>query len=338
MNRVKLGEVFQIAGEKYEFICVHCSKEFGIFAEFTFHVQQHFINAFKDLRGCAEFFEKENDAIIKSEIDIENVVEALDNDNRSEDDTSYYMDKNNYTDYDSDPVKDERLKEPVKKKENRVRFIEGKDYKRDGNIYHCLYCSRIIKNKKLREHLVTHTNKKNKRCPICDKKFTLLCYVKKHLLVVHKRKYSIDMIREAQNYELNDKQSEYFECHICKKTMTGETMSEMRNSLKCHLRTAHQSENCLYDGNLYECLICNRGFKKKHILSEHLLIHKYTEKNKRCPLCDMKYQQTRYVQKHLWKVHQKKYTMDMVREAQIEFDSDDKNEKREEVIKCEPAI
>lgn len=45
MDRLKIGEVFQVRHNQFVFVCIHCTQEFQQFARFTAHIQNHYHNA-----------------------------------------------------------------------------------------------------------------------------------------------------------------------------------------------------------------------------------------------------------------------------------------------------
>lgn len=65
-NRIKMGEVFQLANERYALVCIHCSEEFQYFSEFTLHVQEHLLELNAELDEIGAI----NTESIKKEIEI----------------------------------------------------------------------------------------------------------------------------------------------------------------------------------------------------------------------------------------------------------------------------
>lgn len=45
MDRLKIGEVFQVRHNQFVFVCIHCTQEFQQFARFTAHIQNHYHSA-----------------------------------------------------------------------------------------------------------------------------------------------------------------------------------------------------------------------------------------------------------------------------------------------------
>ncbi|XP_031621827.1 zinc finger protein 878-like [Contarinia nasturtii] len=66
LNRIKMGEVFQLPNERYALVCIHCSEEFQYFSEFTLHVQDHFLQ----MNAQIDEMETINTESIKTEMEI----------------------------------------------------------------------------------------------------------------------------------------------------------------------------------------------------------------------------------------------------------------------------
>lgn len=293
--RIKLGEVFQISKKCYAFVCVHCSKEFSHFTEFTLHTEKHLLKAMQELTELKETTRNETVDHIKSEIieeEVRNNYEVMDSAHPNENDTNFFMDDYNANDSDSDYFNDNLTskisiaKVPnTKKTPNIVSYAEGKDFKKVSSGFECSICKRRTKHKRgMKEHLSIHTNtEKIIKCPLCDQKFTLVRYVRKHIAGSHKKKYTSDMIRKAQT-EFVETQNTFqekrcstkkvspyaqakFECFICKKRLLGKTTAKTVYNIRFHIKTVHNPVKN------FECYLCKRRCCSKKLLKEHMKCH-----------------------------------------------------------------
>lgn len=69
MSRLKLGEIFNNCRNEYELVCVHCTKVFKDFNQFTLHAQEHLVCRFKTFIDV-----KEENPISRSHKEIQSVT------------------------------------------------------------------------------------------------------------------------------------------------------------------------------------------------------------------------------------------------------------------------
>jgi KRAB domain-containing zinc finger protein len=125
----------------------------------------------------------------------------------------------------------------------------------------------FMKAHKLKLHKSTHVKNplKNFECDKCDRKFSELEYLKKHLF----RHLGIKS----------------FECSLCPARFSA------KNGLDSHM-TTHTKEK------KFECGICGAKFSKAQTLNLHIKIHT-NEKNYACIYCDMKFISSGVLKRHL---------------------------------------
>lgn len=163
-------------------------------------------------------------------------------------------------------------------------FIEGEDYKKINGRFKCLTCGREMLDH-IKEHLLTHSNAKNVYCPICDRPFIAVSYVRKHVNRAHKMKITADEIKAAQtmSHVSNDKQ--HFNNRNVMKSVT-------RNVLNSKPENPQKN---------FECFDCHRVFTGLSSLRIHSKLHsgiKYT-----CPYCDKLFAMRSYVRDHIVALH-----------------------------------
>lgn len=306
MARVKLGEVFQISTKCYEFVCIHCSKEFQIFSEFIVHVEAHLRSFAQELTRPAEVIRNETiqNQIIRSEtVDNETRIDFKVNDgnHQQEDDMNSFLDKYNCSDMDSDGS--------TKKNVDNVLNTQS-DNKRIRNFFVCSICKqRFTDDGNFKEHFMSHVKKETTiKCLFCEQKFRHSRFLRRHVLVQH-QKSNQNEFEQIHSHVI-------FECYICKKRIYGRTLDEKKFNLCFHLEITHNNKKFRQVDKLFQCTICGKYFRSDKYVREHIAIHEHTEKNLKCPFCDQKFTLASYVRRHITKWHGQRYTNKMVRAAQ----------------------
>lgn len=135
------------------------------------------------------------------------------------------------------------------------------------NTFVCNICfSAFPSQRRLWRHSLNHREKSFK-CPICDKKFVMLCLVNVHVRRVH------------QN-------TKNFVCKFC------DYATSQMGMLKSHMAMEHTSNFP------FKCDVCNKGFCSKH----YLRIHKEVAHDGMrmvCQFCSKVFKSPRYFQIHL---------------------------------------
>lgn len=178
-------------------------------------------------------------------------------------------------------------------------FIKEDKYEKVGGKYMCSICGELrVEKRSFEMHLIMHKKpKRNICCPLCDKKYVFVCYVQKHIASQHNQKYTLDQIRSAQKPTDPDQAN----CDADENTADSDADEYERN------------------GRQYKCLLCGRTYKERRDIKVHIAVHKKKKKNISCPICNKKFLIDHYVQKHILKAHNQKYTCEMVRRAQPNY-------------------
>jgi len=86
-------------------------------------------------------------------------------------------------------------------------------------------------------------------------------------------------------------------CPIC-------TQVPLTSSMEDHLRRKH-SDPDLWIDEMFTCPSCDRAFKAKHLLDEHVInVHKPDEKKFLCEQCELKFASDRLLKNHVKKKHE----------------------------------
>ena len=176
----------------------------------------------------------------------------------------------------------------------------------------CPRCSKLIRNKSMKEH-ITSVHVKPYKCDDCGKKFGKITDLKRHKNSLHNdgsggkttlkltTRYGVSSFRVEKG--LSEKWLKGVEiqaCPICSKEMKAKSINE-------HIRAVHEKN--------YKCDICLRKFGKITDMKRHkYLIHnmEYEEfskialERKLCPICG-KVCKARSLRAHIAGVHEKNF-------------------------------
>ncbi|XP_049873612.1 zinc finger protein 470-like [Pectinophora gossypiella] len=142
----------------------------------------------------------------------------------------------------------------------------------EGPRHACSYCPmRFVQRSNMLRHERRHTGERPYHCTQCDRTFA-----DKGACTSHLRTHS----KEAS-----------YACLYCGQTFV------QKSKLTYHIRK-HTGEN------LETCTVCSKLFTSACSLREHMKIHQTTNKDGvKCPLCDKKYKDERYMLRHLRTAH-----------------------------------
>ena len=164
----------------------------------------------------------------------------------------------------------------------------------------CPTCFKYLGKTSLKQHLLIHTTKKNKKCQHCEKVFRQIGSLRRHEVQIH----NIIDGDVKKYYKKYVKKGGVFPCQICGKQYTSKHALKIHNlshaggmteqcdqcekkfnykdALKRHIESCHMKKEII-DSNLYKCSVCSKevmGFMK---LKQHRRCHRV--KDKICGLC-----------------------------------------------------
>lgn len=208
LDRLKIGEVFQVRQNQFVFVCIHCTQEFQQFARFTAHIQNHYHSALQWISPTMENQDVAPDMLPAPGMNMEN-VEWLFSDSSENESTCGEEDEDNQPlseleckvnirdgevdDIESlndscfehdDSVSLEsrfKLKHPLIRVRDTIDtrklmpyFSKKFSFKRTGDHrFKCPICDYLALSKaNIREHIFTHAEMKMFACKLCNKDFS----------------------------------------------------------------------------------------------------------------------------------------------------------------------
>lgn len=178
-------------------------------------------------------------------------------------------------------------------------FVEGEDYEKSNGRFKCLTCGQKILDH-IKEHLMTHSTAKNVYCPLCEKAFIAVSYVRKHVNRAHKMKITAEEIKIAQTTIDAAKENDN-KIQADKKGAHDDLQSDVRHSpiKKTADETAATGPRMTQKN--FECFDCHRAFMGLSSLRIHMKLHsgvKYL-----CPYCEKVFAMRSYVRDHVVIMH-----------------------------------
>ena len=137
----------------------------------------------------------------------------------------------------------------------------------DHRNFVCNICGLTCKRRThLHTHMQTHEQKRNYRCDVCHKNFKVQAELKMHCLDEHKNQIS--------------------KCNICKHTL--------QTAFSVYIHSMRHSGT-----RDHICQVCAASFKSKHHLTAHQKTHDAQTKKIKCPECDLEFPDKKHFRKHL---------------------------------------
>lgn len=314
MARLKLGEVFDNGKNEYAFVCIHCSREFKEFSQFTLHAEEHLACRFKQFISVKEENSPEENLNVTNAESLNQTCSTKQNDESdfmADSDADYFGDSTKFEPADDGDVEnDEKFFDPRKSNPDNLAsmnglinsycsadrttknhmnpdeyrpLVAGVDYEKRNGKFTCLRCNKSVsKSSTLRHHLASHRKTKYYSCPLCEKSFIAIENIQKHISRVHKKVYSRSIIREAQTLH--------------------------KTQFQAFLKQYQEREKIKKQ---YECYKCKKSVSSLNYLKQHLLCHdqqkekpprieivRDSKKYRKCVPCD-KYYTVNYYREHM---------------------------------------
>ena len=184
-----------------------------------------------------------------------------------------------------------RLQSKKHRKNQRTRKGE--------KMYNCCLCDKFFsKVHDLKRHLRVHTGEKPFKCDVCDKTFSQAASLNRHQIVHRGEKpfrcdvcdKSFSQVQSLNTHKRVHSGEKPFRCDVCDKSFS------LVHSLNTHKRV-HSGEKP------FRCDVCHKRFSLVHNLNTHKRVHS-GEKPFNCDECDKNFSQAAHLNKH-HKVHTK---------------------------------
>lgn len=288
-QKLKIGEIFQLKDSRISMCCSNCTQEFQYFTEFTLHIQEHFFRGeIAQLKEIKEELptEIENKLEVDDSVSLNEEITVKCEVTPNEVNDDFFKDDFGSAWSDDDvngTLMDEQETTRVENSSEDLSIIEGTDYEKLNDKFKCLICDHepAIWNQ-FKQHVLNHTNPKEVMCPICSKLFASYAYTQKHCSRTHKKKISMDKIKEAQTLRYV-KKADVVDRAV---PIPPPIPSEQKPDSKVEKRSYVDGIDYKRSNDKFQCLTseCNRIMAKLDHMKEHLLTHS-TSKNVFCPFC-----------------------------------------------------
>lgn len=320
MDRLKIGEVFQIRQNQFAFVCIHCSKEFQVFNRFTAHIQIHYQNVLQWLttnkNETSQAEPTESVDANHEEVDVEWLFSDSSNDTQtlengaeniqqliqaecgSQSNESEVINENLYENDESQSLETRfKLKHPLIRvnatNESRklLPYLSKKyQFKRTADHrFKCPTCESLFSSKAgVREHIFTHSESKIFSCKICDKEFSRPRNLREHIEQKH-NEVSISMPDKAPK-KLKIERIDSF-------GNVNETNVLISPKIKIDSKTLY-SADVNGDKSRSQCYICQKSFSRPNGIVKHMKVHTQ-EKNYQCFTCGAQFGRSDHLNRHM---------------------------------------
>nr|XP_015834138.1 PREDICTED: zinc finger protein OZF isoform X23 [Tribolium castaneum] len=214
---------------------------------------------------------------------------------KAEDEDSDEIDQPEYVEAPSTSADDQ----PGPSGVNKTTVEAPRNRKKDS--YPCIQCAKSFpSNRKLKRHLITHSQARPFPCDLCPKRFK-----RKYELVIHKRVHSGVLA---------------FPCELCDKVLKskGSYVTHKRRHLKNFIQTCqicdmgfvtnqeyYNHMGAKHGAGTHLCKYCGRSCYDKATLKSHEEKHaaEYKTNKFKCEFCDKTFLQEKYLRQHHVRIH-----------------------------------
>lgn len=277
-QKQRIGGVFRWEDGRVTIQCEQCHQDFDYFTEFLCHMDEHSkfgatagahlaatelnepsnVGDYLDARiPKVEIIENENVNEPEDEWDDHYQAHAEDDD----DDGGDGGGNDSKMDVDSAWSKQGPARAQAAQHKGQ-EFFAGEHFVIADKLYKCLTCGREMKNRcHMNEHLMTHFKQSQVFCPLCRRSFLAVSYVYKHCIRTHKRKFTTDEIRKAQEG------IDVSELHV-------QPIENILMSPKDPAAVKEEQAAADEADRKYRCLYCEKWFLKLRFVQRHMrMVH-----------------------------------------------------------------
>lgn len=333
LDRLKIGEIFQVRQNQFVFVCIHCTQEFQQFARFSDHIQSHYHSALQWLAPPMEVHDMAAEMAPAPGMDMEN-VEWLFSDSSNEstcDDGDIHPLENveckisvregdeteslNDSSFGAEePVSLEtrfKLKHPLIRVKDTIDtrkllpyFSKKFSFTRttEDQRFKCPLCDYLaISKANVREHIFTHAEMKMFSCKLCNKDFSRPRNIIIHIDQKHSDVAVLTPDRHPKKLKIEKIDS-----------IGG--MNQSNNILispKVKLNTKMMYSNCVNgDKTRSQCFICMKTFSRPNGIVKHMKTHTQ-EKNYQCFTCGSQFSRSDHLNRHMLIHEEPKFKCDI---------------------------
>lgn len=313
MDRLKIGEVFQVRHNHYVFICIHCSKEFENFVQFTGHVQSHFQAAFQWVNS--KNTEPSNTSAVGSTMEHVEWLASESGDDESDynpdasemlaDTIDTSMENNASTDNVIENEESQSIKsrfgirnplidvEDVEESRSLLPYF-AKDYTFDKTVNQQLKCPMCeymsMFKSSLRGHILTHAKTNIFTCKICLFKCNRPQNVQEHIEQKHRE------ISATPHKSLNEFERKFKIERLNPQGNLNETNIIVSEKVKIEPGLIASLDGSDQKSRL-QCHICHKAFSKANGIVKHMKVHAQ-ERNHQCFVCGQRFIRSDHLNRH----------------------------------------
>lgn len=335
MDRLKIGEVFQVRHNQFIFVCIHCTQEFQQFQRFTAHVQNHYHNALQWLTpasmdacdGAVEmptmpsansenvewlFSDSSNDDSRCEDDDIEPLheIECKVNIHEDDDELEHPNDCSVEVEDSTSVEMRFKLKHPlihVKDTADTRKFLpyfsKRFSFKRtEDQRFKCPLCDYIaISKANVREHIFTHSEMKIFSCKLCSKDFSR----PRNILLHVEQKHSDVTVStpERASKKLKIEKIDSLDGICSSKNILISPKVKVSNNMMYSLGVNG-------DKTRSQCYICMKTFSRPNGIVKHMKTHTQ-EKNYQCFTCGSQFSRSDHLNRHMLIHEEPKFKCDI---------------------------
>lgn len=320
LDRLKIGEVFQVRHNQFVFVCIHCTQEFQQFARFTAHIQNHYHNALQWIAPSNDVAESNRDITTAGNMNVENIEWLFsDSSNGStcnEDDDSQPIleveckvdireslgehddtEMNNDESFENDETVSLesrfklkhpliRVKDTTDTKKLLPYFSKRFSFKRtEDQHFKCPICDYLaISKANIREHIFTHAEMKIFSCKLCNKDFSRPRNIFIHIEQKHNDVAVLTPDRLPKKLKIEKIES-----------ISPNLLMPPKAQRNTKLLYSHDVNG---DKTRSQCFICMKTFTRPNGIVKHMKTHTQ-EKNYQCFTCGSQFSRSDHLSRHM---------------------------------------